>query len=214
MNEEQLKELLYQGLETEIGGQAVYKAAIECAVNPELKEEWKKYLEETQNHEKILLDTFARLGLDPKKETPGRQVVRLKGEALVSSMKLAKASGKPQAAQIVAAEAVVDAETKDHANWELVGKAIAETTGETKKALKEAFDQVEEQEDEHLYHTMGWARELWIESLGMKAVLPPPEEKKKVTTAIGAARAAQSRERMSTRQRKPATSRSGSSAKR
>jgi hypothetical protein len=213
MNEEQLKELLYQGLETEIGGQAVYKAAIECAVNPELKEEWKKYLEETQNHEKILLDTFARLGLDPKKETPGRQVVRLKGDALVSSMKLAKAAGKPEAAQLVAAEAVVDAETKDHANWELVGKAVAETTGETKKALKEAFDQVEEQEDEHLYHTMGWARELWIESLGMKAVLPPPEEKKKVTTAIGAARAAQGRDRMTTRQRKPATS-SKSSAKR
>jgi hypothetical protein len=207
MNEEQLKELLYQGLETEIGGQAVYKAAIECAVNPELKKEWQKYLEETQNHEKILLDTFARLGLDPKKETPGRQVVRLKGEALVSSMKLAKASGKPEAAQLVAAEAVVDAETKDHANWELVGKVVAQTQGETKKALKEAYDQVEEQEDEHLYHTMGWARELWIESLGMKAVLPPPEEKKKVTTAIGASRAAKSRDTM-VRKRQPATSKS------
>ena len=36
---------------------------------------------------------------------------------------------------------------------------------------------------------MGWARELWIESLGMPAVLPPPEEEKKVKTAIGAARA-------------------------
>lgn len=35
---------------------------------------------------------------------------------------------------------------------------------------------------------LGPARELWIESLGMPAVLPPPEEEKKVTTAIGAAR--------------------------
>ena len=35
----------------------------------------------------------------------------------------------------------------------------------------------------HLYHTMGWTRELWIESLGMPAVLPPPEEEKKVVTA-------------------------------
>ena len=43
---------------------------------------------------------------------------------------------------------------------------------------------------------MGWARELWIESLGMPAVLPPPEEEKKVKTAIGAARAAQSRDEM------------------
>lgn len=41
---------------------------------------------------------------------------------------------------------------------------------------------------------MGWARELWIESLGLPAVLPPPEEEKDVTTAIGAARAEQTRE--------------------
>jgi hypothetical protein len=43
---------------------------------------------------------------------------------------------------------------------------------------------------------MGWARELWIESLGLPAVLPPPEEEKKVTTAIGASRAEQSRDDM------------------
>ena len=65
-----------------------------------------------------------------------------------------------------------------------------------KAALQEAYEQVEEQEDQHLYHTMGWARELWIESLGMPAVLPPPEEEKKVVTAIGAARAEQAREEM------------------
>jgi hypothetical protein len=69
-------------------------------------------------------------------------------------------------------------------------------SGEEKRALKEAFDEVEEQEDMHLYHTMGWARELWIQSLGMPAVLPPPEEEKKVTTKIGAARAEQQRDKM------------------
>ena len=63
-------------------------------------------------------------------------------------------------------------------------------------ALSDAYGKVEEEEDQHLYHTMGWARELWIESLGMPAVLPPPEEEKKVTTAIGAARAKQSREEL------------------
>ena len=36
-------------------------------------------------------------------------------------------------------------------------------------------------------------RELWIESLGMPAVIPPPEEEKEVKTAIGAARAKQAR---------------------
>jgi len=47
--------------------------------------------------------------------------------------------------------------------------------------------QVEDEEDEHLDHTKGRTRELWIAALGMSAVLPPPEEVKKVETAIGAA---------------------------
>ena len=52
---------------------------------------------------------------------------------------------------------------------------------------------MEEQEDEHLYHTTGWSRELWLESLGVPSVLPPPEEQKDVKTAIGAARAKKAR---------------------
>ncbi len=196
MNEEQVNELLYQALETEIGGQQVYKAAIACAANPDLKEEWEKYLEETETHEQILRDTFAKIGLDPKSDTAGRAVVRLKGQGLLSAMELARSSGNAVAAQLVAAECVVEAETKDHQNWELIGRVAEKSTGERKRALLAAYEQVEEQEDEHLYHTMGWARELWIESLGMPAVLPPPEEKKKVTSAIGAARAEQSRDEM------------------
>jgi len=85
------------------------------------------------------------------------------------------------------------AETKDHLNWELIGEVAKKTKGEAGKALKEAHEEVEQQEDEHLYHTTGWTRELWIESLGMPAVLPPPEEVKEVETAIGAARAKSAR---------------------
>jgi ferritin-like metal-binding protein YciE len=195
MNEPQLQELLYQALETEIGGQAVYEAAIACAQNADLKKEWQKYLDETRTHETILRDVFERIGMDPEQESPGRKVVRHKGEALVESMSMAKKGG-PVAAQLVAAECVVEAETKDHQNWELIGQVAKKLNGETKKALTEAHEQVEEEEDQHLYHTMGWARELWIESLGMPAVLPPPEEEKMVKTAIGAARAKQSREEM------------------
>lgn len=193
MNEAQLNELLYQGLETELGGVQIYEAAVRCAVNDELKEEWEKYLEQTRNHVQIMQDVFTRLGLDPETETPGRKVVRHLGESLVQSIEMARGEGEPEAAQIVAAEAVVLAETKDHQNWQLIGEAATKAKGEIADVLREAHDQVEDQEDEHLYHTMGWARELWIESLGMKAVLPPPEEVKDVKTAIGAARAQHAR---------------------
>ena len=196
MKKEQINELLFQALETEQGGVLVYQTALRCAVNPELKEEWQGYLEETQNHETIVLKIFEQLGLDPEMETPGREVVRFKGQALVKSMEMALAAGKPEAAQLVAAECVVEAETKDHQNWELIGLLTEKLKGDDRRVLKEAHEQVEDEEDEHLYHTMGWARELWIDSLGMPAVLPPPEEAKDVKTAIGAARAKQSRKEM------------------
>ena len=196
MKQEQLTELLYQGLETEKGGIQVYKTALKCVQNKDLREEWEKYLEETQNHERIMLDVCAAMGLDPEKETPGRKVVRHIGESLVKAMEMALASGPPAAAELVAAECVVHAETKDHLNWELIGQVVEKLSGAQKKALKEAHEEVEEQEDEHLYHTTGWVRELWIQSLGMPAVLPPPEEEKEVKTAIGAARAKQARKEM------------------
>jgi hypothetical protein len=78
----------------------------------------------------------------------------------------------------VAAECVVEAETKDHLNWELIAQVTEKSKGEDRKALKEALEQVEKEEDEHLYHTTGWTRELWIESLGLPAVIPPPEEER------------------------------------
>ncbi|MEA2204908.1 MAG: hypothetical protein QOE77_1684 [Blastocatellia bacterium] len=197
MKKEQLDELLYQALETELGGVQVYTTAIRCAKNEELKEEWEKYLEQTRNHVQIVQDVITALGLDPEKETPGRKVVRHIGESLVTAMEMALKSGEPGAAQLVAAESVVLAETKDHLNWQLIGEAAKKTTGDTAKTLKQAHEEVEAEEDEHLYHTAGWARELWIESLGMKAVLPPPEEVKDVKTAIGAARAKAARSQMS-----------------
>lgn len=196
MKDSQVEELLYQALETELGGVEIYKTALRCATNTDLREEWKKYLEETENHVRIVEDIFSQLGLDESTETPGRSVVRHKGEALVKAMEMALQSGDKMAAQLVAAECVVEAETKDHANWELIGEVADEDKGDRKKVLSEAYEQVEEEEDEHLYHTMGWARELWMESLGMTAVLPPPEEQKKVKTAIGASRAAQARDEM------------------
>ena len=193
----QLNELLLQALETEQGGIKVYETAVRCAVNADLKKEWKEYLEETREHERILQETIEKIGLDPAAETPGRQVVRHLGESLVMAMTMALKSGAPkEAAQLVAGECVVLAETKDHMNWELIGRCAVALQGPEAALLKAAYDQIEDQEDRHYYHTKGWTRELWIASLGLPAVLPPPEEVKKVETAIGAAKAEAGRETM------------------
>src|SRR5690606_31352647 len=195
-NEAQLNELLYQALETERGGIKVYTAAIGCAKNPDLAKEWKGYLDETRTHEKVLTSVFEELGLDTEAKSPGRDVVAHLGGAYVQAMKLAASSGDAAAAQLVAAECVVLAETKDHQNWQLIGRVAEKATGPTRKILEQAYEAVEKDEDHHLYHTTGWSRELWIQSLGFPAVLPLPEEVKNVETAIGASRAEQARDKM------------------
>ncbi len=193
MHDEQLHELLFQALETELGGVKVYETALRCVKNDDLRKEWYNYHEQTAHHVEVVKGVLSAFGLDPANTTPGRLVVRHIGTSLVKAMEMALADGPPEAAELVAAECVTLAETKDHLNWELIGAAAERVKGEKGKALRSAFGEVEDQEDEHLYHTTGWARELWIESLGMPAVLPPPEEQKDVKTAIGAARAKQVR---------------------
>ena len=189
MHKEQIAELLYQALETEEGGVKIYETALKCAQNEDLREEWEEYLEHTREHVEIVREAMEAFGLDPSVESPGRLVVRHIGESLVEAMQMALDSGLPDAAQIVATECVVLAETKDHHNWELIGLTAGKLKGDEGKALRAAYEKVEDQEDEHLYHTSGWSRELWVDALGMPAVLPPPEEEKDVKTAVGAARA-------------------------
>jgi len=199
MKQEQLKELLLQSLEHERGGVKVYETALRCVINDDLKEEWTRYLSQTRNHVTILTEVCQKLSIDPQQMTPGREVVSFVGHSLVQAMEKALKAGKPEAAEIVACECVTLAETKDHADWQLIQKCASNSSGEQKSVLTEAADQVEDEEDEHLYHTRGWARELWLQSLGIKAVLPPPEEREHVTTAISAARAEHGRDKMTSR---------------
>lgn len=188
--------LMYQLIEAELGGVQVYETALTCVLNEDLQKEWEKYLDETKRHVEIARTLLEAVGLDPDAEVPARLPVRAIGQSLVVAMKTAKKGGSPAEAQLTAAECVVEAETKDHMNWELVGILADKAHAAIKPALKAAYEQVESEEDEHLYHTTGWARELWIEALGLPAVLPPPEEVKHVETAIGAARAKNAREQL------------------
>lgn len=192
----QFKELLLQMMETELGGEQVYRTALQCARDEALKKEWEEYLEETLTHQKVVREVCEALGVDSDEKTPSRQVVGHIGESLVGAMKLAQQSGDAQMAELVACECVVHAETKDLSNWELLAQVADKADKETAQILLDAYGEVAQDEQHHLFHTKGWCRELWIKSLGMPAILPPPEELKEVESAIGASRAEQQRERM------------------
>ena len=198
MKQAQLERLLHEALETEMGTAEVYRMALMCASHEVLCEEWQRYLEEAEQHVATLRDVFEVLDLDADTETPGRQVARSFGTSLVKVMQLALEKRPRAAAEIVAAECVLHAETKDHLCWQLIGIVLKEANlpDELQDALRDAYRMVEGQEDEHLYHTMGWARELWIHSLGLHAVLPPPEEAREVRSAVAAARARKARKEL------------------
>ena len=184
-----LKELLLQSLEHERGGVLLYETALECVLDKELREEWQKYLEETRTHVDVLTGACEALALDPDEMTPGRKIVQHTGKSLLIAMKMALAASDPPAAELVACECIVLAETKDHFDWKLIGECAEGLGGAQAEQLRKAYEQVEDQEDEHLYHTKGWCRELWLKALGLKADLPPPEEEQEAKTAIDAAKA-------------------------
>jgi hypothetical protein len=190
-----VRELLLQSLTHEKGGVLVYRTALECVRNPELRKEWTKYLEQTERHVAVLTQACEALGLDAGEMTPGCMVVQHTGKSLVIAMKMALAAEDRAAAELVACECVVLAETKDHADWQLIGECAKALGGAAGEALQEAYAAVEDEEDEHLYHTKGWCRELWLKALGLPAQLPPPEEKRDVKTALASAAVEKERKR-------------------
>ena len=99
---------------------------------------------------------LAMLGLDANRETPGRQIVRHLGESFIKAMTMAQQAAPGEPAELVAAECVVLAETKDHQNWELIGELARELSGQEAKANF----------DEPLQHRLASFRE---ESVGPQA---------------------------------------------
>ena len=124
----QLEDLVLQMMETELGGEKIYRAAIATAVNDDLKEEWEGYLQETLHHQEVVRGLCTALGLSPDDQSPTRTVIAHIGKSLVQAIEIAQRTAPPHAAQVVAAECVVLAETKDHSNWELLGRVAEVAT--------------------------------------------------------------------------------------
>src|SRR5688572_4547002 len=82
IKQEQLTELLLQALEHERGGIQVYEAALRCAVNDDLIEEWEEYHEQTLTHAKLLEDVCQQLAIDLEQPSLGREIIRSLGAAL------------------------------------------------------------------------------------------------------------------------------------
>jgi hypothetical protein len=79
---------------------------------------------------------------------------------------------------VLTAECVTLAETNDHLNWELIGEIVKRLTGEPARVLRAAHKEVEEEEDEHLYHNTGWGPRA-VDRRPWHARRPPPTRRAK-----------------------------------
>lgn len=171
MEFEKLNALILHSIEHERGGAQVYESAIQCALNEDLREGWTAHLDQTRRHISTLERVCEVLQLDPDEPSPGRDVVRTFGAALVAAMHEASSAGDPVVAQRVASECVTLAEAKDFVDWEKVGRASEASEGPLERALRSAFAAIESRMAEP-YHTKGDCRQLWMEALGLHAVAP------------------------------------------
>jgi rubrerythrin len=153
-------------------GWQLYRVVGSRTTDPELQARYQEFGEETDRHRTILTQLIKDLGGDPDYVSPTARVAQVKSEALLQSV-LVSGPLSPEELQVSDLENVVLAETKDHADWELLGQLAEQLpNGKARKAIEAAVAEVGPQEDEHL----GWAQAKLAE-LGLKALTqePPPD---------------------------------------
>lgn len=151
ISREMLRDKLSEFLAVEKGGLKLYEVALTIVTDPEVSKKFHAFREQTRKHETILLRVISALGMDPTYVSAGAKVASEKAEALLKTMTNGLSG---EAAEINAVENIILAETKDHADWELLGK-IARQSDEEKirDVLKPAVSEVEPEEDQHLNWT-------------------------------------------------------------
>ena len=173
MNKQVLLDKLSEFLMVEQCGWQLYRVVGSRTTDPELQARYQEFGDETDRHRTILTQLIKDLGGDPDYVSPTARVAQVKSEALLAS---ALVSGRLGPAEREASdlENVVLAETKDHADWELLGQLAEQLpNGKARKAIEAAVAEVGPQEDEHL----GWAQAK-LATLGLQAhmgELPSPD---------------------------------------
>jgi rubrerythrin len=123
MNNEVVLDKLSEFLMVEQCGWQLYRVVGERASDPELHERYEEFGRETDRHRTILTGLIRDLGGDPDYVSPTARLAQAKSEALLASALVAGPLGEAER-EANDLENVLLAETKDHADWELLSKLI------------------------------------------------------------------------------------------
>jgi rubrerythrin len=156
---------LSEFLTVEKGGVELYEAALKHVIDHEVREKYQEFHKQTIRHDQILTEIIRKLGGDPSYKSAGAKIAEEKAKALLKTMSETKGMSRDDA-QLNAIENIVIAETKDHADWELLGH-IAHRSKDDRlsELLKPAVSEVESQEDEHLSFSQKKMGELALKGL-------------------------------------------------
>ena len=164
INNSTLMDVLSEFLAVEMGGQKLYEKALTLVSDSEVRSKFREFHRQTLKHQLVLTDVIHRLGGNSRAQSPMAKVASEKAQALLRSMERDGLS-KDQA-ELNAIENIVLAETKDHADWELIGKIARQSTDDRlREVLGAAASEVEQEEDEHLNWTRKKLGELQMEAL-------------------------------------------------
>jgi rubrerythrin len=164
VNMRTLHEVLSEFLAVEVGGQKLYERALELVTDTEVRSKFREYHRQTVRHQKTLIDVIRKLNGNPQMPSAKAKVAAAKAQALLKTM--GRSGLSKDEAQLNAIENIVLAETKDHADWELLGKIVRQTTdSHLREVLRPAVHTVEQEEDEHLNWTRKKLGELQMASL-------------------------------------------------
>jgi len=170
MNQQVLLDKLSEFLMVEQGGFQLYTVLAERTQLPELRARYEEFGMETSRHREILASMIAKLGGDPGYVSPLARVAQIRGDQLLNVMLLAD-SLSPDEIEAVGLDSVLLAESKDHADWQLLSQLIQNIPeGPDKASMVAAVEEVEAQEDTHL----GWASEQ-AANLAVRMLVQDPE---------------------------------------
>jgi rubrerythrin len=142
-------------------GVHLYRTVAGMTQFPEWRDKYEEFLEQTEDHVRILSELISELGGDPMYVSPVARMTEFQATKLMEPALLA-GSVDNMTMELTMLEAVLLAEWKDQANWKLL-RALADGLPDSAsaQAIRRAVEQVETQEDEHVR----WAQQSWGKAL-------------------------------------------------
>jgi ferritin-like metal-binding protein YciE len=151
-----LADLLSACLAHERCGVHLYRSVAQRSQEPELVMQYEHFGRETMEHVEHLEELIAAAGGNPAYVGPAARATEKAASAMLESTVMLDGSLDRDSAELAMLEAVMLAEAKDRANWELLTQLAAQMSeGDLRHRLESTTEEVLAQEIEH--HS--WARD-------------------------------------------------------